>query len=174
VVTTWQIEARDPGDDDVRAAVSAYSAELDGLLGASAPTIVDADLDAYREPLGTFLVVVHDGAVLGCAGLRLIEVPDYGTVAEVKRMWVSGLLRGQGVGRALIERLHDEARARGMTRVLLDSKRELLDARRLYLAAGYVDIDPYGANSDATVWMGRRLDGGAWWEVGDPSRDGDG
>jgi GNAT superfamily N-acetyltransferase len=107
-------------------------------------------------------VVVDDGTVLGCACLRVIEVPPYGPVAEVKRMWVSARLRGQGVGRALLERLHAEARGRGLARVVLDSKRELLDARRLYLAAGYCDIEPYGDNADATAWMGLNLDGAGW------------
>jgi GNAT superfamily N-acetyltransferase len=166
-VTTWRIEVRDPEDPGARGAVSAYAAELDALLGASSPTIVDPDPDAYRPPRGIFLVVLApDGCtgdattgdvVLGCAGLRTIELPGEGPVAEVKRMWVSGRMRGAGVGRALLQRLHEEARARGLTRVVLDSKRELLDARRLYLAAGYRDMAPYGANADATVWMGLDL-----------------
>ena len=157
-MTTWSIEVRDPEDAASRAAVGAYSAELDELLGAASPTIADPDPDSYRAPRGTFLVVLEDGEVLGCAGLRVIEVPPHGPVAEVKRMWVSRRLRGQGVGRALLERLHADARHRDLGYVVLDSKRELLDARRLYLAAGYRDIDPYGNNSDATVWMGLHLD----------------
>jgi GNAT superfamily N-acetyltransferase len=161
-MTTWSIEVRDPEDEAARAAVRAYSAELDELLGASSPTIADPDPGAYREPRGSFLVVVSAGEVLGCAGLRVIQVPPYGPVAEVKRMWVSRALRGQGVGRTLLERLHAEARSRGLGRVVLDSKRELIDARRLYLAAGYRDIEPYGDNADATAWMGLQLDGTGW------------
>jgi GNAT superfamily N-acetyltransferase len=161
-VTTWAIEVRDPEDDQARGAVRAYSAELDKHLGASSPTIVDPDPGAYREPRGTFLVVVAAGEVLGCAGLRVIELPPYGPVAEVKRMWVSERLRGQGVGRALLERLHADARGRGLQRVVLDSKRELQDARRLYVAAGYRDIPPYGDNADASVWMGVQVDGSDW------------
>ena len=161
-MVTWSIEVRDPEDDDARAAVVAYSAELDELLGAASPTISDPDAGAYREPRGTFLVVVDDGKVHGCAALRVIEIEPYGPVAEVKRMWVSPYLRGQGAGRAMLERLHTDARDRGLTRVVLDSKRELLQARRLYLAAGYRDIAPYGDNADATMWMGLRLDGSGW------------
>ena len=161
-MTTWSIEVRDPEDDEARAAVRAYSAELDELLGASSPAIADPDPAVYREPWGTFLVVVDHGEVLGCGCLRVIEVAPYGPVAEVKRMWVSPRLRGQGVGQELLERLHADARGRGLGRVVLDSKRELLDARRLYLAAGYRDIDPYGDNADATVWMGMQLDGTGW------------
>ena len=161
-MTRWAIEVRDPEDDGARAAVAAYSAELDAVLGPSSPTISDPDLDAYRAPRGIFVVVVDGDVVRGCAGLRVIEVPAYGTVAEVKRMWVSGALRGQGAGRALLERLHAEARGLGLTRVVLDSKAELLDARRLYLAAGYRDIPAYGDNLDATAWMGLDLDGDPW------------
>jgi len=161
-MVTWSIEVRDPEDDGARAAVRAYSAELDELLGASSPTIADPDPGAYRQPRGVFLVVIDDGEVRGCAGLRVVEIEPYGRVAEVKRMWVSRRLRGHGVGRALLERLHADARGRGLTRVVLDSKRELLHARRLYLAAGYRDIAPYGDNADATLWMGLRLDGSGW------------
>lgn len=99
---------------------------------------------------------------MGCAALKIIEIEPYGPVAEVKRMWVSPQLRGLGVGRALLERLHADAGGRGLTRVVLDSKRELVQARRLYLSAGYTDIAPYGDNADATVWMGLRLDGRRW------------
>lgn len=153
----WRIEACDPVDPAAVAAVVAYSEELDALLGASSPTISDPRLDDYRPPGGTFLLVVSDdGAVLGCAGLRTIRTEAYGDVAEIKRMWVSPLLRGRGAGRALLERLHEEARHLGHRSVVLDSKRDLLDARRLYLAAGYVEVPRYNDNADATVWM--RLD----------------
>jgi GNAT superfamily N-acetyltransferase len=164
-VTNWTIEVRDPADANSRAAVQAYSAELDALLGESSPTIADPDLGAFREPRGVFLVVVDDdeeAEVAGCAGLRVIDLPPYGPVGEVKRLWVSTALRGQGVGRALLERLHEDARRRGLQRVVLDSKQELVDARRLYLAAGYCDIEPYGDNRDATAWMGLVLDDSAW------------
>ncbi len=43
--------------------------------------------------------------------------------------------------------------------MVLDSKRDLIDARRFYLGAGYCDIEPYRDNADATAWMGLRLDG---------------
>jgi 8-oxo-dGTP pyrophosphatase MutT (NUDIX family)/GNAT superfamily N-acetyltransferase len=153
-MSPWRIEVRDPADPAALAAVVAYSAELDARFGESSPTITDPHLDDYRRPTGTFLVVVDEsGDALGCAGLRTIETDAYGAVAEVKRMWVSPLLRGQGVGRALLERLHEEARVRGLTQVVLDSRRDLDDARRLYVGAGYADIDRYNANADATVWM---------------------
>jgi len=152
-MTGWTIERRDPADPASVAAVAAYSAELDALLGSSSPTISDPRLDDYRPPGGTFLVVVHDGEVLGCAGLRTIATEAYGEVAEIKRMWVSPQLRGQGAGQALLDRLHAEAAALGHDRVVLDSKRELAAARRLYDAAGYVEIGRYNDNADATVWM---------------------
>ncbi|MGD9954500.1 MAG: GNAT family N-acetyltransferase [Candidatus Nanopelagicales bacterium] len=152
-MTAWRIEPQDPADAASVAAVAAYSAELDALLGPSSPTISDPRLDDYRAPGGTFLVVVRDDEVLGCAGLRTIRTTAYGEVAEIKRMWVSPLLRGQGAGRALLESLHEAARSLGHDRVVLDSKRDLLDARRLYDAAGYVEIERYNDNADATVWM---------------------
>src|ERR687885_1580539 len=47
--------------------------------------------------------------------------------------------RGQGLGRALVEHLLDEARRRGYRRVLVETTKEWHDAIRLYERCGFVE-----------------------------------
>jgi ribosomal protein S18 acetylase RimI-like enzyme len=51
--------------------------------------------------------------------------------------------RGQGVGRTLMERLHEEARARGARQVRLTVYADNEPARRLYEELGY-ELEPNG------------------------------
>jgi putative acetyltransferase len=87
-------------------------------------------------------VVARDetGAVFGCGALRLME-PG---AAEIKRMFTRPEARGRGVGRAVLARLEDEARARGIGLLRLETGTLQPDAHRLYEAAGYRQIPCFG------------------------------
>lgn len=71
-------------------------------------------LDGARAHLAHYLVAVSNGEVIGCAGAEV-----YGRVALLRSVAVApGLLR-QGIGRALVTRLLDEARRRQIASVHL-------------------------------------------------------
>ena len=144
----------DPRAVDV---IERYGAEMRALIGATAGSIHTADLAAYREPEGVFLLACRGREVVGCGALRAITLLDGGHAAEVKRMWVDPSVRGTGTGRAILDRLHEIARERGFTRVVLDSRHELVAAARLYRAAGYEPCAPYNTNADADTWLAREL-----------------
>ena len=106
-------------------------------------------IDDYLPPAGR-LLLAHDGqgALVGCVFLRRVG-PDAG---EMKRLFVRPELRGQGVGRRLVERLHDEARAMGLGRILLDTGADNLASQSLYAGLGYERIDRYPEN-DNEAWL---------------------
>ena len=62
-----------------------------------------------------------------------------GKTAQVGRMAVLAAYRGQGIGRAMLDALVDDARARGYTRVRLNAQDHAID---FYAKAGFT---PYGA-----------------------------
>lgn len=64
--------------------------------------------------------------------------------AELKRMYVDPQVRGRGIGRALLEALEREARALGVTTVVLETGTRLAPAIKMYEAAGYVCIPLFG------------------------------
>lgn len=147
----------DPEDPRAIQAVGDYGAELARRLGFEATSVTVDGLAEYRRPSGAFFLVVAGGRVVGCGAVRSITLPDRSKAAELKRMWLSPELRGKGVGRSLLDRLHTTARELGHDRAVLDSRRELEAALRLYRAAGYQEVEPFNDNPDATVWMARSL-----------------
>ena len=82
--------------------------------------------------LGAF----QDGALVGTVQLRLAAYPNARHRAEVAKLLVHRRARGQGVARALMARIEDDARALGRTLLLLDTLTGS-DAEQLYRALGY-------------------------------------
>lgn len=93
----------------------------------------------FAPPEGRMLLAYENDTPAGLICLRKIHA-DTG---EVKRMYVRSEFRGKGVGKALIERLCDEARQIGYAKIRLDSAPFMRSAHALYRANGFYDIDSY-------------------------------
>jgi len=104
-----------------------FEQELAGLPGKYAP------------PKGRLLLARKAGQVAGCVALRELG----GDTCEMKRMFVPPALHGQGVGRALADRVLSEAKTAGYERMRLDTSIRQVEAIRLYESAGFVRIEPY-------------------------------
>jgi len=121
------------------------------------------DLDGLREPRARLYVAEVDGEPAGTGGLRPIGADE----AEVKRMYVRPSARGLGVGRAILQRLIDDARTLGYRTIRLDTARFMHEAQALYRSFGFVESSPHKgwefenvpAAHEAAVFM--RLDLGA-------------
>lgn len=100
-----------------------------------------------------------DGAVVGSATLRATgeRVPD---AAELVRVFVDRGARRSGVARALVRGLEDEARRRGLGRVVLHTGTRQPEAVRLYVRLGYRPIVPYPPyeRDSLALCFERRLD----------------
>ncbi len=85
-----------------------------------------------------------DGAELaGCGALRELA-PDHG---EIKSMRAAPAYRSREVGRAVLDHLIGEARARGYARLSLETGRSgaFEPAQRLYAANGFTVSVPFGS-----------------------------
>ncbi|MEJ8810589.1 arsenic resistance N-acetyltransferase ArsN2 [Variovorax ureilyticus] len=71
-------------------------------------------LDGAQEHLSGFLLAVVDGVVVGTAGLEA-----YADTALLRSVAVSPAVRGRGIGHALVEAIHSEARRRGVKKLYL-------------------------------------------------------
>jgi len=110
----------------------------------------------YAPPAGElFLARDAAGAPLGCVGLR--RLPD-GACCEMKRLFLLPAARGLGLGRALTERVIDQARRLGYRELRLDTLASMTAAQALYGSMGFEQIDPYYAPTpQGTVFMGLKL-----------------
>ncbi|MHC0432947.1 GNAT family N-acetyltransferase [Streptomyces sp. O3] len=110
--------------------------------------------DYLAPPNGALLVARYDGVAAGCVGVRLLDAKT----AELKRVFVREEMRGKGAGRVLIPAAEEAARGLGASRVWLDTRLDLVEARALYTGHGYREIPAYDTGSPySEVWYGKEL-----------------
>ena len=155
------IEALPPSDPRAERALLLFMHEMSSRwLGR--PATDDEVAEALREfpsddflpPDGLLLVAHRDGAAVGCAGLSRAGEG----LGEVKRVWVSPGARRQGLGRRLMAEIERHARERGLCELRLDTRGDLVEARRLYENLGYHEVAPFGENPYAAHWFAKRLE----------------
>lgn len=116
------------------------------------------DPAAFVPPAGVFVVVEDDeGAPVGCGGIRLIPDGPHGRRYEVKHLYLRPSTRGRGWGALLMEDLERRARELGAAELVLDTHHSLEAAAGLYAKAGFVAIEPYNTNPNASRWYGKTL-----------------
>ena len=93
----------------------------------------------YGAPAGRLYLARCGGESAGCIALRRID----GSRCELKRLYVRPAFRGRGLGRALTERLIDDARGIGYREMLLDTLPFLREAIALYRSLGFEEIPIY-------------------------------
>ena len=97
------------------------------------------DLEVMRESRARLYVAEIEGEPVGMGGLRPLVADE----AEIKRMYVRPSARGLGVGRAILQRLVDDARALGYKTIRLDSAPFMHEAHALYGSFGFVPSSPH-------------------------------
>ncbi len=108
----------------------------------------------FYPPDGRFYLVKsrNQNAGIGC----LKKLQD--GIGEIQRMYVSPIFRGQGIGRAIANRLVDDARSIGYRKLKLESLGFLASAHALYRSVGFNEIDPYPENSMESFQAEEQLD----------------
>lgn len=144
-----------PADDDAHQLLSDYFGMRTDTFpdGLGAYHTVFPDPARFTPPVGVFLVLDDEVGPVGCGGIRMLA-PDR---AEVKHLYLRDRARGRGWGRELLAELEARATALGAREIVLDTNASLEAAQGLYRSTGYVDIEPYNDNPNATNWFLKRL-----------------
>jgi GNAT superfamily N-acetyltransferase len=101
------------------------------------------DLDSMVESRARLYLAEIEAEPVGMGALRPLA-PD---VAEIKRMYVRPSARGLGAGRAILERLIDDAHGLGYKTIHLDSAPFMQEAHALYRSSDSCPPDPTKAGS---------------------------
>ncbi|NNC13346.1 GNAT family N-acetyltransferase [Planctomonas sp. JC2975] len=153
-------------DDPTAAALlTRYFSEREETFPSAQGTysVSTPDPDRFVPPSGAFLLAELDGEPVGCGGVRRIDDlqrPNGSPIVqfEVKHLFLSPAARGKGVGRALLNELERRARAMGASRLVLDTNESLAAAGNLYRTSGYVTVEPYNDNPNATHWYAKDVE----------------
>jgi GNAT superfamily N-acetyltransferase len=95
----------------------------------------------YGEP-GGLLTIAWDGEKpAGTIALRRLSEQS----CEAKRLFVHPEFRGQGLGRALLNRVIADARSMGYRTMYGDSLPSMIEAQTLYRTYGFRQVGPYSA-----------------------------
>jgi GNAT superfamily N-acetyltransferase len=136
--------------------IAALNAELMATHPEPGSTHFSLSGEQVTDCQGAFFIAWLDQVPVGCGAVRRLDE----STAELKRMYVEPQIRGQGVGRALVESLEREAWALGVTRVVLETGTRLAPAIRMYEGLGYVRIPLFGeylSSPDTSVCFGKSL-----------------
>ncbi|MET0297023.1 MAG: GNAT family N-acetyltransferase [Microbacterium sp.] len=116
------------------------------------------DPAVFVPPAGVFVVVDDDeGMPVGCGGIRLIPDGPAGRRYEIKHLFLRPETRGRGWGRLLIADLERRARELGAEELVLDTHHSLAAAGALYASEGFIEIEPYNDNPNASRWYAKTL-----------------
>ncbi len=96
----------------------------------------------YSRPYGRLLIAYESDLSVGCAALRRID----DETCEMKRLYVRPGFRGMRIGRALAQRIIDDAREIGYARMRLDTVRSMTEAISLYKSFSFHEIGQYRVN----------------------------
>jgi putative acetyltransferase len=115
---------------------------LAGMHQHSPPESVHAfGVEKLLQPGVTFWSAWVGEELAGCGALKQLDAER----GEIKSMRVADSFLRRGIGRAMLEHIVREARARGMTSLWLEtgSAAAFAPALRLYESAGFVRCGPF-------------------------------
>ena len=78
-------------------------------------------------------------------------------VGEVKRLFVPPAARGRGLGALLMGELEHLASEHDLSVLRLDTRHDLVEARRLYAALGYEEVPAFNDGGYAEHWLAKPL-----------------
>jgi putative acetyltransferase len=97
----------------------------------------------YAPPAGRLQLATFEGQPAGCVALHKLD----SDVCEMKRLYVRPHFRGKGLGKALAERIINEARQIGYKKLRLDTVEPVMRAAVvMYRTLGFREIAPYRPN----------------------------
>ncbi|WP_228851988.1 GNAT family N-acetyltransferase [Aegicerativicinus sediminis] len=122
---------------------------------AYADSALDCMYETYDHPRCIYFLAIKDGEVVGGCGISPLQKGDP-QVCELQKMYILNRVRGEGIGKRLIDRCLHKAKEFKFKSCYLETMPYMERARRLYAANGFNYIDgPMGdtGHYSCNVWM---------------------
>jgi putative acetyltransferase len=152
---TLDFTIEDPRTDEVEMVLKCHLAFTKAVTPPDG--VFALDVSGLLDPSVTVFGARQEGALLGIGAIKMLTAD----LAELKSMHTLEASRGQGVGRALVERLTAEALTRGCSTLVLETgvMDAFAPARALYLRCGFSPCDRFGeyVHSPTSICMSKNL-----------------
>jgi len=135
-----EIRREDLTSATAQALIEALNADLRARYPGDGSHYFRLDADEVRPGRGAFVVAYDADTPVGCGAVRVIAAG----IAEIKRMYVVPSVRGRGIARRMLEMLEGEARALGVTKLMLETGTQQPEAIALYSKTGFSLTGPFG------------------------------
>lgn len=115
--------------------------------------------ESYQKDNEMYFVVDDDGQVLGGAGIKHLTDFDK-DFCELQKMYYSPKVRGQGIGKQMLQECLKVARELGYSTCYLESASQLKAAIHIYESFGFKHLKgPLGntGHYSCGVWMTKKL-----------------
>jgi len=159
-MTTWTLTPEAFGSPDATALRRAYYDDVASSYWKRPATAAEIDqgltgdgVEQLTPPTGRFVVGRYNGKAAACGGVLLLD----GERAELTRVYIRPAFRGRGGGGLLMNVLEGEARKLGARRMVLNTRLDLIGARKLYARHGYAEIPAYCSGEYMEIWYGKDL-----------------
>jgi putative acetyltransferase len=120
----------------------------------------DALYELFQKERAVYNVAEIDGEIVGGGGIYPTDgLPD--DTCELVKMYLLPQARGVGLGKLLIEKCIDQAKAKGFKKIYLETMPELKQALNVYAKFGFEYLKGPMGNSGHTgcsLWMLKMLD----------------
>ena len=138
----------------IRASLTEFGANKPGTVFFDEST--DHLYELFQsEPLSAYYIAIQDNKIIGGAGIY----PTTGLPAntcELVKMYLSKEVRGQGIGRKMIDYCLNVAKQKGFEQVYLETMPELNKAVSVYEKFGFTYLNgPMGnsGHNGCDIWM---------------------
>jgi putative acetyltransferase len=106
------------------------------------------------------LYSAEENFLLGFGAVATRGADESGTTwGELKRMYVAPAARGRRVGRLILDRLVDHAKAQGIAVLRLETGDKQLEALSLYRSVGFANRGPFAGypDNESSIYMEMRI-----------------
>ncbi|HBE16453.1 MAG TPA: GNAT family N-acetyltransferase [Cyanobacteria bacterium UBA11149] len=132
LIRDWQPSDRKSAAEIIRTVLADYGIIFD-------PTGADIDVweieTYYQATGGEFWVIEKDGKLVGTAGYYPVKRGEKSV--EIRKMYLLPGVRGQGLGRYLLQELEKAIANRGFQDIWIETASILKEAVKLYESSGY-------------------------------------
>ena len=136
------LKRTDNTDPDFRLLITLLDKELNERYGE----LMQSTYDRHNHIINidTVVLAYNNGVPAGCGCFKKYD----DTSAEIKRMFVKGTERGQGIAYKILSELELWAKEHGFTHTILETGDKQHEAIGLYQKIGYAITANYGQYSD--------------------------